>query len=213
MQHLNSHQLAVVDVKTTGIDVLKHEIYEICILPLDNNLEVDKRFIPFTTTLKIQKPYNIDLNQNKSLVTKYSMGYNSVLRKQDHLTEAITSGLASDIVSDMLVEWVASLKLPEYKKLMPIAYDWRFQSKFLEYWLGYQTFDEIFNYQYRDILSQSLFENDIADYFGNPIPFAKNDLQYLCSSTQTYRDMKTALDDARFIQQVYKKMTRRSIVR
>jgi oligoribonuclease (3'-5' exoribonuclease) len=38
MQHLNSHQLAVVDVKTTGIDVLKHEIYEICILPLDNNL-------------------------------------------------------------------------------------------------------------------------------------------------------------------------------
>ena len=51
MQHWNGNQLCVVDVETTGLDLFWHEIIQLCILPLDSDINPRTDVSPFYINL------------------------------------------------------------------------------------------------------------------------------------------------------------------
>lgn len=166
--HLNGNLLCAVDVETTGLDSEKHDIWHLCILPLDSNIKPIKELFPFYTLLKPARPENADpkaINKNT-------------------LAHSLLRGLDSDRAADMLYEWFKKIGLALDKKLCPLAQNWPFDNRFLYKWLGFQQFEEIFHPWYRDLLPTSLYLNDCADLNAEPVPYAKSNLSYLCAKLE-----------------------------
>ena len=65
MQHLNGNLLCAVDIETTGLEPNYHEIWQLCVLPLDSNIDPLKKIgersiLPFYMDLKVNNPDHVD---------------------------------------------------------------------------------------------------------------------------------------------------------
>jgi DNA polymerase III epsilon subunit-like protein len=213
MKHLNSNVLGVIDVETTGAVAGHHDMIEICCVILDGTLERSKDFKPFVMNLKPKRPDNIDLEamrvQRKVLD---QVDKDKVCGKRERVVSITLGGVDADRGADMFFEWFENLRLPPMKRIMPIAHNWVFDRSFILDWLGPAAFNYIFDPRYRDTMCMSLMDNDVADWRSEPHPYAKNNLQYLCSTLHIDRhNAHTALDDVNATIEVYKKLVKRSI--
>lgn len=208
IKHLNSNILAVVDCETTGADPDQHEILEICILPLDKNLQpILSNHI--NLTLRPLNPQNIDFEALRCQPNQEQFYREHVIKSKERIVDITLKGLDPYMAAELVVDWFEKLNLAPRKRIMPIAQNYCFDRGFLIKWLGPLSFDYIFHPCYRDTLSTSLFMNDFAEYRGEPYPFQKNNLQYLCSTLNVQRDRRhTALDDCIATAEVYRRMVR-----
>ena len=72
----------------------------------------------------------------------------------------------------MMVEWFHRLDLPVGKFLVPVAWNWSFESGFGQAWLGTQWWREIFHSHARDGMLFAISLNDRAAFAGQPCPFS-----------------------------------------
>ncbi len=188
IKHHNGALLCAIDTETTGTDCSKHEIIEICILPLDANYGPSQVIMPFQLDIKPDKPENIDFEALRVMRQCDDFYLENVCKDRKALANATMRGMDKSKAADLLVEWFENLKLGMFK-----------------------TFEYIFDPRYRDTMGTSLFLNDVADMMGEKYPYPKNNLQYLCSELKVERERShTAVDDCVATAEVYRRMINRT---
>lgn len=199
MQHLNGHMLCAIDTETTGTDPFRHEIIQICIIPLDSNIQPIKEYAPFFIEMKPDYPENIDpeaMTVNRMDMAKIA------LRGHDH-----------DKAIDLLDAWVEKLDLPyakfggKRKRLIPLGQNYTFDRTFIMKWLGTLHYDLIFDAHYRDPMIVAGFLNDRASFAAETVPFSKSNLAWLASKLNVpHERTHDALQDCLVTAEVYRKM-------
>lgn len=191
--HLNGNALCVIDVETTGLDPEKHEIVEVCFLPLDAKLEPRTDVVPFDLKIKPEKIDNIDWEAFK--VTKINF------------FKLVESGLDKYDAADLFEQWVEQLKLPDRKRISPLAHNWKFDNAFIRQWLSAPTSELYIDGRSRDTMEVALYINDRADHRSEQIPFPKVNLGYLASCLKIpHKGAHSALGDCITTAEVYKEM-------
>lgn len=204
MAHLNGNCLCAVDVETTGVDPSKHDIVQICILPLDHRIEMIKEMTPFYMTIKPRRPDNVDLS---------AFGVNK-------LADVINNGEDPYKAIDLLETWFEK-KLVRYqregrnylvraegKRISPLAQNWPFDRSFLIDWLGPKTFNYMFDGIYRDTMVAATYANDKADWQGETWPYHHVNLTALARAKRvgTQARFHDAMEDCRITAEVYRRM-------
>lgn len=166
LKGLNGNLMCAVDVETTGLSVEQHEVWQVCVLPLDAMLEPNKNFMPFYTDMKPERIDNID---PKAI----SLGIKD-------LGNLLTRARPTDMVADDFVTWFEKLNLAPGKKLVPLAHNFPFDRAFLRKWLGESLYDSIFHYHYRDTMNIGSFLNDRMDSACRELPYTRLGLKNMC---------------------------------
>jgi DNA polymerase III epsilon subunit-like protein len=198
MIHLNGNIIAAIDTETTGSKPGFHDIIQIAILPLDNFLNPlkingeGKPIMPFYINMRPRFPDHIDPEAMRV-----------------HQISNINTGLDPFRASDLLDNWFDKLKLPEGKRLVPLATNWPFDRPMILDWLGEESFNRLFDVRYRDVMTTTLFLNDRAELHKEPIPFPKNNLRYIASCLKIPYEVKhDALHDCVVTAEAYKRCMR-----
>jgi DNA polymerase III epsilon subunit-like protein len=197
MLHLNGDLLCAIDCETTGTKAGFHEIIQICVLPLDFNLQPLKRpgVSPFYTEMKPECLDRIDWEAIKV----------SRLELPDILARALDKYRAADLFD----KWVAKLELPYRKRIVPLGCNWPFDREFIKDWLGDECYSQYFDARHRDVQTAALYLNDKYDFHCEPYPFPKVNLSYLASQLRVkYERKHDALFDCLATAEVYRRMLR-----
>ena len=159
LTHLYGNVMAAVDYETTGRRPGYHEIIQIAIVPLDNDLRPSKEIRPFYTNLKPLYPERAE----KRAGNVHGLDIDDLLL---HAPEP-------DRVKDLLLEWFERLDIPAGKVLVPLAANSPFESSFTKPFLGVDQMDSIFHSHWRDTMITGIYLNDKAAFAGEPIPFPR----------------------------------------
>ena len=166
MQHWNGNQMCAIDVETTGRDASYHEIVEICILPLDVNLQPRKDVLPFNIFLYPEYPERID----KSATSCHGK----------HLAHIMSHGFDRFSAIGMLETWIDKLGLPFTKskaksqrcKIIPLAHNYVFDIAFIKRWLGNEQYNDWFFGHFRDTMQIALYLNDHAAQHAEKVTYS-----------------------------------------
>jgi DNA polymerase III epsilon subunit-like protein len=164
-RHCNGNLLAAVDVETTGINPLAHDVWQVGILPLNRDLEPMKGVHPFYMSMKPQRPENIN--------------YNAVKISRFNFLDLMKYAVEQDYAADLLDTWLAGLNLPLGKKIMPIWSNGHFDRDFLTAWLGCELYNQIFHGHTRDTQELAVAINDRFALAGKDLPFNRVGLNSL----------------------------------
>lgn len=178
------HQMCVIDVETTSIDIDKAEIWQLGIVPLDRRLNI----IPDAhLCIDIQPLYSPPPNRRAA------------------------AGMMPEAAVERFVEWFENLQLLDYKKIVPVGHNYaRYDSILLERWLGPITYSHYFHHRIRDTM---LFISSLMDFFDYQVrdnPFGKSvKLGAACEAMGIEVNPESqhdALYDATITAQLYKKL-------
>lgn len=176
MMHLNGHMIASIDVETTGFHAGYHDVVQVAVLLLNDDMEPHSQVMPFYVDMKPKRPENIDPDALKVsrldfayLVQRAADPYDMAEKFEEWFEELISRGL-----------------LPVRKRIVPLAQNWVFDRGFMIDWLGAKTFEYIFHPWYRDTLPVAQYLNDkhgwdVGQSFPWKVPFPKSNLGYICS--------------------------------
>lgn len=172
MEHWNAHQMCVIDVETNGTKPFWHEIIQIAVIALDANIKPRKDILPFEMFFAPENPERTDPDALK--VTGHK------------LPTLLREGWNIDKGADLFGEWIKRLDLGQTpqghpKRIIPLAHNWSFDRPFIQDWLGYSLYNELFDSRARDTMTISLFLNDHASFHAERVPYSKNTLNWLCS--------------------------------
>lgn len=156
MIHTNGDLLCAIDIETTGLDVERHEIWQIACIPLNAD------FVPEGKTLDLYiAPDHPDRREH-------------LAPGQDATFEiARSSGLDKELAKDLFDRWFRGFGLPENKRLIPVVMNWAGVDKpFLEKFFGITHMSMYFDARVRDLMRAATFLNDHRAMNTNPVPFA-----------------------------------------
>ena len=198
MMHLNGHLLCAIDVETTGLKPGFHDIWQVAILPLDSNIKPLKSVLPFYMDIKASNPDRIDSKAIKLPRAEFA-------RRQQSAIESFSC-------ADLLDEWFDRLKLPLYKRIIPLAQNWPFDRSFLIAWLGILSFEHLFFPVYRDTMAAAAFISDLTDFKSEKILFTQHNLAFLCARLGVQNaKAHDALQDAIATAECYRRMLLMSV--
>jgi DNA polymerase III epsilon subunit-like protein len=199
LQHLNGGQFCAIDIETSGNIPGWHEILQIAILPLDSHLEVRKDVIPFTIYMIPESPERAQPEALK--VNKLKLEH---MQKQ---------GIDQFDAIDLFERWKEKLKLSWNKygsaqsKIVPLGHNYHFDQAFIRHWMGEETYNHHFSWEYRDTKRTAMYLNDRAAFHGETVPFSKTQLTYLARCLKVeHSHGHDALQDCVMTAKVYKKM-------
>lgn len=160
MKHLNGDILCAVDTETTGINPSTNSIWDLCVIPLDGRLNLHPVIKPFQAMMKPSTPFEPGALKEADLTQ----------------AEIINTGHDPFKVADLFEAWFEKMKLPQGKKIVPLAHNWPFDRGHLIEWLGWKTFDYYFSGDYRDTFMLASFHNDRKWWKNDPYEFSKRSL-------------------------------------
>ena len=204
-QHWNGHQMCVIDTETSGLYSDWHEILQICILPLDADLEPRKDVYPFYINMLPEYPerFHPEAIKKNKLTIKY----------------LLETGIDREKAKDLLDEWVNKLGLPvtrygSPKQILPIGHNYNgFDKAFIETWLGKDLANQYFHGHGRDTLTATLFLNDSAAMHADTIQFPKLSLTNISSRMEIpHEGAHDALVDCQLVAQVYKRLCQQGLL-
>jgi DNA polymerase III epsilon subunit-like protein len=204
MQHWNGNLLCAIDTETSGLDPFFHEILQICILPLDSNIEPLRDVLPFYLNFVPEYPWRAAPEALKKNKLK--------------LHELALNGFDQIKAIDLFEEWIKKLGLPTTKygtpkQIMPLGQNYSFDKPFIMKWLGVNMYNQYFNYQHHDTMVTAHYLNDRAAYHAERVPFNKTDLQWLCTTLNVQSERAhDALSDCLSVAGVYKKLLQRGLI-
>lgn len=189
----NGNTLAALDIETTGVTPGYHEIVQIAIVPLDDDLDPQDRS-PFYMLVKPEHPER---------AMREAMQVNQL--KMADLMQAPTQVQ----VQDTLEEWFQALELPQDKRLIALTQNGEFDIPFIKVWLGEVAYHRYFCYNGRDSMQYALGMNDSAAFKCQPVPFAGVGLKPLCNRLGILLEgHHDALSDCLATAKVYKELLR-----
>lgn len=182
--HWNNRKVCAIGVETTGPVAGYHELSQITLIPITAQYETDKE-APILS-LDIRPEYEDRIQRDWLSISRIETLKNTILTASQ---------------AKMYFElWYKKIQMP----IMPLVYDWGSRKEFVLNWLGNGTYNQYFDYKVRDVLAASLFINDRADLEIRQVPYAKNDLRFLCSRFSLEGCNKDSLDEARMVMQFYR---------
>lgn len=152
--HLNGNTMCAVSIVTSGTIPRYHTVMQVCLLPLDSNLEPRQDIPPFDVYIK---PRNID--------------YDSLKRNKSVLEQAVETGLEPSKAFELFEHWFMRLGLKVNKMITPLTFNWAYYSQFVEDWAGYENYKYYFHPYARDLLTVANYRNDLGDFQATGIPF------------------------------------------
>lgn len=147
--------LAAVDIETTGSVPSYHEIVQVAIVPLDDNLD-PMDVSPFNMMIKPDHP---ERAQKEAMVV-HGISLSQLEVHPD-----------KDQVATCLWEWFRSLKMPFDKRFISLTQNGLFDIPFMKAWLGEEQYHQYFCFNGRDTMQLALGLNDQAAWKNQPIPF------------------------------------------
>ena len=204
MQHWNGKQVCAMDVETTGLDPHYHEIIQVCLLPLDSNIEIRRDILPLNMFLKPDYPQRAD---------RKAMKVNCI-----DMANLVARGFDREKAKDLLIDWIDKLGMPCNKygnklTIIPLGQNLSFDISFMKRWLGDDLYSEYFHYHYKDTMISASYINDHAAMHGEKVLFPKINLKYLANILNVdiigHHD---ALVDCKAAADVYRKMLQRGLI-
>ena len=199
MKHWNKDQLCSMQIKTTGPDPFKHEIYEIAILPVNHMLE--PYMLPLDIMIKPEFPERIDFITRK--------------RERAAIMQALDVGQDRYHAQDLFKMWVETMNLAEfrygYHKIIPLGYQFHIAYMYLVRWLEIEIYNEFFNAWPVDLASVARYKNDRSGSHGEVMFFGKIFLKYMASVFNIKVEQNTALQEAIAMAKIYKELLSRGI--
>lgn len=194
MINFQGNVLAAVDVETTGTVDGYHEIVQVAVVPLTDDIEPSDDMPPFYMKIKPDYPERAE---------KMAMQVNGL--NLDELKFCPDRWEAADLFDD----WFENLKLPMYKKLIYLTQNAPFDIPFLKQWLGVIGFSKYFTPRGRDTMFTATAYNDYATWRNMPIPFNRVGLKELCEYFGVdFNNHHDALSDCLATARVYKELLR-----
>lgn len=189
---LNNNLLSVVDTETTGLIDGYHDLVQVAVVPLDENL--DPLGSPFYMNIRPEFPER---------ATKEAMKKNG-LKMEDLLLSPSRWDAA-----DMFDQYFEDLRLPRGKRIAFLTHNGPHDIPFVKSWLGAAAFAKYFHYQSRDSMYLATGYNDAAAFKCRPIPFPDIGLKPLCKKFGILLDQHhDALADCVATAQVYRELLR-----
>lgn len=204
MDHWNGNMLCCIDIETTGLDPELHEIVQLCVLPLDSNIQPIQDIMPFYINIAPENPHTAD--------------YKAMHINKIDLVEITTRGFNTEKAKDLFYEWFDNLGLPYTKwgnraRIIPLGQNYAFDMSFIKRWLGPVGYDDVFHPQYRDTMLAATYLNDRAAMHANRVPYSKVNLTWLASAYYIeYSRKHDALSDCMTTAQVYRKMVQEGLL-
>jgi len=193
MKHLNGNLLCAVTIAATGKDPIGNDLCAVCIAPLDN----DFTFSASRPMFLMHVRHDHELRFDRSLT----------LEMRRDIVESMKYGSPPETVARCLEQWFDGLNLGYNKKIMPLAYNWPLVSQYLIDLLMWESFSQIFDWRFRDLLSYSICLNDRCDYQGVQYVTQKHGLQYLCNTYDAhYSKASDICKQAEAIVHTYKRL-------
>lgn len=168
MNHLYDNLLASVQIDTTQADPDVGELFEICVLPLDINLNPHVHLPLFNMRMRINDVNYID--KKHMMADRSEIAYVQI------------NGETNDKVADIFQQWFKDLRLPYNRKIIPLTFNYYNQMRYLINWLSFDNYNKIFHRDVRDLKLAALFINDV---FGSkmklhPFSLDRDDLTATC---------------------------------
>lgn len=199
----NSNIVCAVDCEVTGPIAGEDDLIQICVLPLNSELQPNLNIQPFDVCLQPKRPENYPLHDTRRMRGRPS---------KERFCEANTKGLDPYLAAELFDDWFRKLQLGYEKRIIPLAHNWPFDYQFVCDWLGHQSAEQYFDARYRDTQATAAYLNDCAEFHVEPIPHAKLQLSYIASIYRIPHDRKhDALSDCIVTAQVYREIIRRSL--
>jgi DNA polymerase III epsilon subunit-like protein len=158
LAHLRGNPVVAIDFETTGGKAGYHEIIQVGAILLDGNLEPNPDIRPFYHNIAPVFPERAE--------------HEATAVHGLNLAELMLDAPSSDKVADLFLEWFENLKLPQAKRLTPLAHNWVFEYSFSNAWLGADLHEHIFHFHPRDGMELALSMKDRAAFAGLPMPFS-----------------------------------------
>lgn len=163
MIHFNRNLLTVVDFETTGRDCAFHDVVQVSVMPVDDNLV----------------PYGRPFYQNVRPVHP-ARAQDEAMRVHGIPMDELMLCPEKSMVADAFVEWFRGLDLPVGKRLIPLTHNSPFDVPFFQQFLGVDLYYEHFTRRGRDTMYMALGINDHFAYRGLALPFNECGLKPLC---------------------------------
>jgi len=166
-------------------------------VPVTFNLEIDKTRPIFDL---IMIPDDIDQEEHSE-----SWQLSGV--DADYVRE---HGVSQSMGEDLFHRWYEKLGLGSRNRITPLAHNWKFDAGFISKWLGFDSYQQLFDGRHRDSLSLAISINDAHELAGLEVPFPKQNLSYLCNKMDVkLEDAHRALEDCSATIELYRKLTKR----
>ena len=193
--NLNNHLLCAIDLETTGTQWGWHEITQIGILPLDQDIQPSTEYPPLDIKIKPLYPERVDPEALR------------VTNKE--LVDYKLNGMDPEAAMDLLHHWFTRLNLGEKKQVVPLGCNYAFDRGFLQHFLGHENYWAMFNNNARDIQTIALYLNDKSEFDAEQTPFPKVMLRWLCNCLKIEiieGSQHDALYDCKLTAEVYRKL-------
>lgn len=162
LPHWNGNLLCSVDIETSGTDPDKYEILQLAIVPLHFDYTPSPTLKPFVTYIQAQK----ELDPEST--------------KVHGITEEILAlAPTGDQVQDRLDNWLNALDLVFDRRLIMLAHNGAFETRWLQKFLGPKGYERVFNACSRDSQYLATGINDMAVARGMKPPFEKVSVSWL----------------------------------
>lgn len=189
----NHNTIAALDIETTGSFAGYHEIIQIAIVPMDEDLEI-MDVSPFNMFIKPEHP---------------ERAQRDATRAHGISLDSLENHPSKEQVADALEEWFVNLHLPMDKRLIYLTQNGLFDIPFCKCWLGETRFDRYFCWIGRDTMQFASGLNDQAAFKCQPVPFSGVGLKSLANTLGVeLLNHHDALADAITTAKVYKELLR-----
>jgi len=201
-RHWNGNQVCSIDLETSGLDPLIHEILQLAILPLDQSYKPRRDVPPLYINILPESPDCVD--------------YKHISRKKYLAT--VAHGFHVESAKEVFYQWYKKLRLPvsKYgrpKRIIPLGHNFNAHDRnFLLKWLGREEYDLFFSPLARDTMTASLFVNDRDDMHNEDVHIVNLTL----TATARRLNIDTfgahdALIDAKITAEVYHRLTKMGV--